>query len=50
MRALPGRRAPPASICPSDVARRLAADESGWRALMSVVRPVTLPAKAKTAL
>ncbi|WP_353558447.1 DUF3253 domain-containing protein [Paraburkholderia terrae] len=36
--ALPGSRAPTASICPSDVARSLAGDESGWRALMPVVR------------
>ncbi|WP_081996553.1 DUF3253 domain-containing protein [Luteibacter sp. 9133] len=35
-----GRRAPEASICPSDVARALAADEAAWRALMPQVREV----------
>ncbi|MEM8856413.1 MAG: DUF3253 domain-containing protein [Pseudomonadota bacterium] len=28
----------PKSICPSEVARHLAADEKGWRALMPAVR------------
>lgn len=32
------RRAPTASICPSEVARALAADEAEWRALMPAVR------------
>lgn len=31
-------RAPEASICPSDVARALADDETAWRALMPRVR------------
>jgi hypothetical protein len=35
-----GRRATSASICPSDVARTLATDEDGWRALMPLVRQV----------
>ncbi|WP_079520343.1 MULTISPECIES: DUF3253 domain-containing protein [Rhodanobacteraceae] len=34
------RRAPEASICPSDVARALAEDEAAWRALMPQVREV----------
>lgn len=33
-------RAPGASICPSDVARALAADEPAWRGLMPRVREV----------
>jgi len=32
------RRAPHASICPSDVARALADDECAWRALMQPIR------------
>ena len=32
------KRTPDASICPSDVARTLAADEAAWRALMQPVR------------
>lgn len=32
------RRSPEASICPSDVARALADDETTWRALMPSVR------------
>lgn len=32
------RRAPDASICPSDVARALGDDEADWRALMQPVR------------
>ncbi|WP_263144974.1 DUF3253 domain-containing protein [Pseudomonas sp. RIT-PI-AD] len=31
-----------ASACPSEIARRLAADEAGWRALMPAVRRVAL--------
>jgi hypothetical protein len=31
-------RAPGASICPSDVARALAAEEAAWRPLMAPVR------------
>ncbi|SAK99278.1 hypothetical protein AWB77_05958 [Caballeronia fortuita] len=34
------RRAPESSICPSEVARDLASDESTWRALMPLVREV----------
>jgi hypothetical protein len=34
------QRAPTSSICPSDVARALAAGEDAWRALMPVVRQV----------
>lgn len=33
-------RSPDASICPSDVARALASDTDGWRALMEPVRDV----------
>jgi hypothetical protein len=33
-----GKRAPDASICPSDVARSLASDGPAWRALMEPVR------------
>lgn len=33
-------RSPDASICPSDVARALASDNEGWRALMEPVRDV----------
>jgi hypothetical protein len=33
-------RAPSASICPSDVARAMAADEEGWRAKMPDIRRV----------
>jgi hypothetical protein len=32
------KRAPEASICPSDVARALGEDEAAWRALMQPVR------------
>jgi hypothetical protein len=32
------QRASDASICPSDVARALASDEPGWRALMPSIR------------
>ena len=32
------KRAPGASICPSDVARALAKDEPAWRALMPSIR------------
>jgi hypothetical protein len=32
------RRAPASSVCPSEVARQLAADEPAWRALMPRVR------------
>ena len=39
--ALASRRAPK-SICPSEVARTLASDEIGWRALMPVVRAVAV--------
>ncbi|QSN64696.1 DUF3253 domain-containing protein [Caballeronia sp. M1242] len=35
-----GQRAATSSICPSDVARALAADEDAWRALMPLVRQV----------
>ena len=34
------RRAPTASICPSDVARALGDSEAQWRALMPLVREV----------
>jgi len=34
------RRAAGATICPSDAARALAADEGAWRALMPAVRRV----------
>ncbi|WP_077000781.1 DUF3253 domain-containing protein [Variovorax sp. KK3] len=33
-------RSPTSSICPSDVARALAADEKSWRALMPEIRRV----------
>ena len=38
--ALLAKRAPAASICPSDVARALEQNEAGWRALMPQVRRV----------
>lgn len=38
--ALLAKRAPAASICPSDVARALDVNEAGWRALMPEVRQV----------
>ena len=38
--ALLQARAESASICPSEVARALAPDEAGWRALMPAVRRV----------
>jgi hypothetical protein len=38
--ALLGDRSPSSSICPSDVARGLADDESVWRGLMPQVREV----------
>ena len=34
------RRSPDSSICPSEVARALQADEAAWRALMPQVREV----------
>ncbi len=40
MRALLARRLPQQSICPSEVARALSADETRWRALMPQVRSV----------
>jgi hypothetical protein len=40
MLELLGARAEMSSICPSDVARALAPDESDWRALMPAVRHV----------
>jgi hypothetical protein len=33
-------RAPPATVCPSDVARALAPQDEAWRALMPQVRRV----------
>ncbi len=39
MKLLAGR-SPESSICPSDVARSLASDETAWRALMPAVRKV----------
>ena len=38
--ALLAQRAPDESICPSDVARVLSADEALWRALMPDIRRV----------
>ena len=38
--ALLQKREPTSSICPSDVARALAGEESEWRALMQPVRDV----------
>jgi hypothetical protein len=38
--ALLDARAPTATICPSDAARALGADEAAWRALMPEVRQV----------
>jgi hypothetical protein len=38
MLALLSQRTPPATICPSEVARSLAKQESEWRALMPRVR------------
>ncbi|MDR5739253.1 DUF3253 domain-containing protein [Caballeronia sp. LZ016] len=41
MLELLGRRAPTASICPSDVARQLIPDdETAWRQLMPAIRQV----------
>ncbi|WP_061179657.1 DUF3253 domain-containing protein [Caballeronia pedi] len=40
MLELLARRATTASICPSDVARALLGDETGWRALMPSIRQV----------
>lgn len=42
MRALLAARDPHASICPSEVARHLHADEAAWRALMPRVRHVAV--------
>ena len=41
------RRAPSATICPSDAARALAADEAAWRALMPEVRRVAAALAAR---
>jgi hypothetical protein len=41
-----GARASHATICPSDAARTLAADESAWRALMPEVRRVAAALQA----
>lgn len=40
MLELIGRRAPSASICPSDVARAITREADDWRALMPTVRRV----------
>jgi len=40
IRQLLEARAPTSSICPSEVARALEADEDAWRALMPTVREV----------
>lgn len=40
IRALLARRRPGASLCPSEVARALAADAPAWRALLPLVRAV----------
>jgi hypothetical protein len=40
------RRATDSSICPSEVARALAADEGAWRALMPRVREVAARLRA----
>ena len=40
--ALLEQRAPSASVCPSDVARALKAEESGWRGLMPAVRAIAI--------
>ncbi len=48
--ALLQARAASASICPSEVARALAGDETGWRALMPEVRRVAAALAARDAL
>ena len=48
--ALLDRRDASASICPSEVARALASDDPGWRALMPAVRQVAAKLAAKGTL
>jgi hypothetical protein len=48
--ALLAAREPPKTICPSEVARRLRADEATWRALMPRVREVAFALAARGAI